>query len=240
MGNAGKGAILSRERMLPFFAQVRGGMPPAGGGGQGAAETAAIEILVIPVHHILEERNIAVWYAAAAAGFYQTVQGITRILMEHAFHNKNLVTISCGAHHTMIQCVGDSSTERGCKHEVQADKASKVGQTATAHADDQGAAGGPGRICGRLLQDRQESVCDITTICVGLCVQRQGQDAHAYAGAGGSFLGHVGAAPAAVTSHYTTRSRGLRPAAAAAPLTSCGIAGTPQRQKGGLHHDSQH
>ena len=31
MGNAGKGAILSRERMLPFFAQVRGGMPPAGG-----------------------------------------------------------------------------------------------------------------------------------------------------------------------------------------------------------------
>ena len=36
MGNAGKGAILSRERMLPFFAQVRGGMPPAGGGGKGA------------------------------------------------------------------------------------------------------------------------------------------------------------------------------------------------------------
>ena len=36
MGDAGKGAILSRERMLPFFAQVRGGMPPAGGGGKGA------------------------------------------------------------------------------------------------------------------------------------------------------------------------------------------------------------
>ena len=36
MGNAGKGAILSRERMLPFFAQVRRGMPPAGGGGKGA------------------------------------------------------------------------------------------------------------------------------------------------------------------------------------------------------------
>ena len=35
MGNAGKGNILSRERMLPFFAQVRGGMPPAGGGGKG-------------------------------------------------------------------------------------------------------------------------------------------------------------------------------------------------------------
>ena len=34
-------------------------------------------------------RNI-VWYAAAAAGFYQTVQGITRILVEHTFHNKNL------------------------------------------------------------------------------------------------------------------------------------------------------
>lgn len=77
---------------------------------------AAIEILVIPVHHILEERNIAVWYAAAAAGFYQTVQGITRILVEHTFHNKNLVTTSCGTHHIMVQCVVDSSTER----EVQA------------------------------------------------------------------------------------------------------------------------
>ena len=74
---------------------------------------AAIEILVIPVHHILEERNIAVWYAAAAAGFYQTVQGITRILVEHTFHNKNLVTTSCSTHHIMVQCVGDSSTKGG-------------------------------------------------------------------------------------------------------------------------------
>ena len=184
-------------------------------------------------------RNIA-RYAAAAAGFYQTVQGITRILAEHTFHNKNLVTTSCGSHHAMIQCVVVSSTERGYKHEVQADKTSQVGQAAAANADNKGTASGQRRLCGRLLQDRQEPVCDITAICAGLCVRRQGQDAHAHAGAGGGFLGNVGAAPAAVTSHYTTRSRGLRPAAAAAPLTSCGIAGTPQRQKGGLHHDSQH
>lgn len=37
------------------------------------------------------------------------------------------------------------------------------------------------------------------------------QDAYAHAGTGGGFLGHVGAAPAAVTSHYTTRSRGHGP-----------------------------
>ena len=201
---------------------------------------AAIEILVIHVHHILEERNIAVWYAAAAADSYQTVQGITRILVEHTFHNKNLVTISCGSHHDMIQCVVVSSTERGCKHEVQADKASKVGQAAAAHTDNKGTASGQGRLCGRLLQDRQEPICDITAIRPGLCVRRQGQDAHAHARTGAGFLGDVGAAPAAVPSHYTTRSRGLRPAKRLAPLTSCGIAGTPQRQKGGLHHDSQH
>ena len=201
---------------------------------------AAIEILVIHVHHILEERNIAVWYAAAAADSYQTVQGITRILVEHTFHNKNLVTISCGSHHVVLQCVGDSSTERGCKHEVPADKTSKVGQAAAAHADDKGTASGQRRLCGCLLQDRQEPICDITAIRPGLCVRRQGQDAHAHAGTGGGFLGNVGAAPAAVPSHYTTRSRGLRPAKRLAPLTSCGIAGTPQRQKGGLHHDSQH
>ena len=162
-------------------------------------------------------RNIA-RYAAAAAGSYQTVQGITRILVEHTFYNKNLVTTSCGSHHAMIQCVGDSSTERGCKHEVQADKASQVGQAAAANADDKGSASGQRRLCGRLLQDRQEPVCDITAIRPGLCVRRQGQDAHAHAGAGGSFLGYVGAAPAAVPSHYTTRSRGLRPAAAAYTL----------------------
>ena len=156
-------------------------------------------------------------YAACAADRPRGTK-VTRILLSYKCSIKNLVTTSCGTNHTMVQCVGDSSTERGCKHEVPADKTSQVGQAAAAHADNKGAAGGQRRLCGRLLQDRQEPVCDITAIRAGLCVRRQGQDAHAHAGTGRNLLGDVGAAPAAVTSHYTTRSRGLRPAAAAYAL----------------------
>jgi len=194
---------------------------------------AAIEILVIHVHHILEERNIAVWYAAAAAGFYQTVQGITRILVEHTFHNKNLVTTSCGSHHAMLQCVGGSSTERGCKHEVQADKTSQVGQAAATHADDKGAASGQRRLCGRLLQDRQEPVCWIMRTTARPRRQRPRRNRWRFSG------GCRGSACRCALPLYHT-VKGPLARKAAAPLTSCGIAGTPQRQKGGLHHDSQH
>ena len=173
-------------------------------------------------------------------GSTQTVQGITRILVEHTFHNKNLVTISCGSHHVVLQCVVVSSTERGCKHEVQADKTSQVGQAAAANAGQQRYGKRTETPlwtpATRQARARMRHYGNSFWIMRTTARPRRPRPRRSR----WKFSGDVGAAPAAVPSHYTTRSRGLRPAKRLAPLTSCGIAGTPQRQKGGLHHDSQH